>query len=231
MADAVHTQLIEAVRTYHIPPEATALLTAHKPLVIVGATGSGKDAITDYVESSSQFREVVTHTTRPPRHDDQNGINYWFVNKAQMLRLLNGHQMIEAKLIHGDTVYGISIGAYKKVIADGYNPILVIDVHGVEDISKHVPGLQAAFILPPSFEVWMERLDKRGHMSHVEKARRLQSAKAEIEHVLRSRHFNLYVNRDVHIAAQEILRGAVIPSEQHHNRELAQQLLDHIRAY
>jgi len=231
MANNIKLQLAEAVRLYRVPPEAASLLAQHKPLLIAGATAAGKGAVADFINQNSEYGHVITHTTRPSRADEENGKDYWFVSDEEMLELLRTNRMVEVKIIHNHATYGVSIKSYRATVDSGRKPLLIIDVQGAEDIAKHVPDLQAVFLLPPSFEVWMERLDKRGHMSHVERSRRLQSARQEIEHALKSRYFNLYVNRDVNSAAQDILRGAVILSEQHHNRELAQQLLDHIRAY
>lgn len=227
----VHNYLLEAIRSYRMPDEAAELLAQHAPMLIAGATASGKGSVASYLNLSSDFAHVITHTTRPPRSDEENGKDYWFVSEEEMLKLLKESAMIEAKSIHNNAIYGTNIEAYQAVVSSGRKPLLIIDVQGAEDITKQVSALQAVFLLPPSYEVWMERLDKRGLMSHVERARRLLSAREEIEYALRSRHFNLFVNRDVNTTARAILDNVGNPSEQHHNRELAQQLIDHIRHY
>ena len=108
---------------------------------------------------------------------------------------------------------------------------MVIDVQGIEEIMQQVFNLKASFILPPSFEIWMERLARRGEMSYVERQKRLQSARMELERALNDEHFTLVVNHDVSQAAKEIMDGRTDASTQHRNRELAQQLIEHIRAY
>jgi len=231
MAGIISPQLSEAVRAYTIPPAAAALLAQHEPVLIAGATASGKGSIADYLHQNSEFSHVITHTTRAPRTGEENGKDYWFVTEEQMLALLNANQMIEAKVIHNHAVYGASIESYQAVASSGRRPLLIIDVQGAEDIAKHVPDLHAVFLLPPNYEVWMERLDKRGAMSHVERSRRLQSARMEIEKATASRYFNLVVNRDINTTAQAIIANINNPQEQHRNRELAQQLSDHIRHY
>lgn len=231
MTDSVHSQLVQKIKSYQMPPAAVELLTEHKPLIIAGVSAAGKSAVAEHIQSGSDFAHVITHTTRPPRAGEANGQNYWFVTEEQLLKLLDDNAMVEANAVHGETIYGSSIAAYEAVVAKNWRPLMVIDIQGVEIITRNVPGLNAAFLLPPTFEIWLERLDKRGQMSHVERARRLQSAASEMEHVLNNSHFNLFINRDVPTVADQITRGVVIPAEQHHNRDLVHRLIESIHAY
>jgi guanylate kinase len=231
MADSVKQQLLDKVKSYHAPASAVELLSQHKPLIIAGVTASGKATVTEYIQKISDWRHVVTHTTRPPREGEENGKDYWFVSEDEMLRLIEGNKFIEVKNIHNQQISGTSISAYKKVVEAGQKPLLITDVQGIEDITKSVPGLKAAFLLPPSFEAWMQRLDRRGRMSHVERLRRLKSASQEIIHAMNSLHFNLYINADVNLVAKAILDEVSLPAEQHHNRELAERLIEHAKAY
>lgn len=228
---SLHYQLFEAVRSYKMPAIAAEIVVKHKPLVITGVTAAGKDTVLKYIEQTADFRHVITHTTRQLRPGEANGQNYWFVDDRQMLDLLDGQKMIEAKSVHGSTVYGTSIAAYRQVLDSGYKPMLRIDVQGTLELANQLPRLQASFILPPSFEIWMERLEKRGRMSHVEKAQRLKSAQVELKAAMNSRHFIFMVNREVSLTAAELIAGTTDARTQHHNRELAKQLIDHIAHY
>lgn len=231
MDPQIHSQLLDKIRSYTIPQSAISLLSQNPPLIIAGVTASGKDAVLRQITETSNYRQVVTHTTRPSRPGEQNAQHYHFVSEEQMLELANNIQFVEMQNIHGGTIYGTSIQAYQDVVQAGHKPLIRIDVQGIEQLSRHIHGLRAYFLLPPSFEIWQERLEKRGHMSHTEKIRRFRSAKDELERVLRHPGFILIVNQDVPATATEILRGATDMVSQHKRRELAQQLLDHIRAY
>lgn len=228
MQTTVHHKLLDAVRDYKMPTAAAELLTGHESLILGGVTAAGKDTILEYIVSTTQWRHVVTHTTRKPRAGEQNGQNYWFVSQEDMLKLLETQAMIETKAVHGTTVYGTSIAAYQAVIDQGHKPLLRIDIQGILELTNQLPGLKAAFILPPSFEVWMERLENRGRMSHIEKIQRLRSAQMELKEALNSRHFMFVVNREFKVTADEILRGVSDGLTQHRNRELAEQLIDHV---
>ena len=148
-----------------------------------------------------------------------------------MLSLAGSQAFIEIKLIHDRQVSGSSVQAYRAVLSAGQKPMLRIDIQGVRDLRIRVPGIRPYFILPPSFEVWMERLDKRGHMSHVERVQRLHSARLELETAIEDEHFILLINDEIPRVAQEIVDGITdIPSQQR-NRQLAHQLIDHIKAH
>lgn len=193
----IHSQLLHTIRSYDVPPTAQELLSAHQPLILTGPTASGKNTIASYIEGLGPYKRVVTHTTRPIRPGEVEGRHYYFVSEQTMLGLLMDERMIEAKLIHGETVYSTSIEAYKEVVNAGNKPILVIDVQGAEEIIKKVPSLQPVFVLPPDFETWMERLHLRGSMSHQERQRRFRSAQKELELAFKNDHYTLVINHDV----------------------------------
>ncbi|MBI4033848.1 hypothetical protein HY379_02505 [Candidatus Saccharibacteria bacterium] len=225
----IHSQLLEKVREYHMPQAARDLLAAHPPLVIAGITASGKSSATSYITDTTQYRQVVSHTTRRPRSDEANGTDYYYVSDEAMLEMVNNRAMVEVQTILGDTVYGISLGAYQDVVNSGYKALLSIDVQGVKEISKYLPDLRPVFLLPPSFERWMEMLEKRGRMSHSERLKRMHSARGELEKALASERFHLVVNQDIPKTAREILGGIRDQSEQHRNRETANILLDRLK--
>ncbi|MBX4199627.1 hypothetical protein KW789_01915 [Candidatus Saccharibacteria bacterium] len=228
---ALHQELFEKVRSYRTPEVAVQLLNSNPPMIIAGATATGKSSVLKRIEEISEYRHVITHTTRPPRPGEVDGQNYWFVDEEGMIRLLDDQAMIEVKAVHGDTLYGPAVTSYQAVISSGHKPILVIDVQGVEELSKSIPKQKAFFILPPNFDEWMQRLEKRGQMSSVEKASRLNSARLELEEALRQPRFILVTNYDIHRAAHEILGGTTDPRIQAQNRELAQTLISHIQSY
>lgn len=229
--DNILSQLLDLVRQYKMPPAAAELLTANSPLILTGTTGSGKDAIEDYIQKISSWRHVVTHTTRPMRPGEQNGIDYWFVDEAEMLKLVGEQAFIEVKFIHDRQVSGSSLNAYSSTLQSGYKPLMRIDVQGIQELHQHAPGIRPVFILPPSFEAWMERLEGRGRMSHVEKVQRMHSARRELEIAIQNERFILVVNDEIPRVSREILDGTTDAATQYRNRELAQRLIDHIKAY
>jgi guanylate kinase len=226
---SVHSQLLDQVRNYKMPQTAQDLIVRHPPLVIAGITASGKNSVVRYITETTDYRQVITHTTRQPRTDETNGRDYFFVSDEQMLQLLNNKAMIEAKNVHGNAVYGVSIRAYQDVVFAGHKPLLIVDVKGVEELTKYLPKLRPVFLLPPSFERWVEMLEDRGRMSHLERLRRMHSARSELLEVMTKERFFLVVNYDVPNTAREILKDIHDPSSQRKAREVAHLLIDRLK--
>ncbi len=224
----MHADLLAAVRAYQMPEAAVELLKANPPLILAAVSAAGKDTIAKYVIEHSDYRRSISHTTRPMRAGEENGVDYWFVTEAEMLELISHQALIETQAVHGETVYGSSLAAYQQVVADGHRPLLIMDIQGVDKLTRRLPSLRPYFILPPSYEEWLHRLAKRGSMGAGEKTRRLASARKEIEYVLRQPHFHLVVNREVPVAAAEILSGRPGPAAES-NRALAHDLLNRLK--
>ena len=226
---ARHSQLLEKVRDYKMPQAAQDLLAANPPLVIAGITASGKNSVARYLAETSEYRHVITHTTRQPREEAADAHEFHFVNDERMLELIDSRAMIEAKEVHGDTVYGTSIKAYQDVVQAGHKPMLIIDIQGVEDINKYITNLRPYFLLPPSFDDWMRMMEKRGRMSHSERLRRMHSALDELESVLKRGRFTMLINQDIPQTAKTIEADAHDFSVQHKSREIAEQLVERLR--
>ncbi|HEY5549589.1 MAG TPA: hypothetical protein VIK37_00030 [Candidatus Saccharimonadales bacterium] len=226
---SIHSQLLEKVRDYRMPPAARDLLNAHLPLVIVGITASGKSSVTDYIKQTSDYRQVITHTTRQPRPGEVHGQHYYFISDEDMIKMMADEALVEVQTIHSHEVYGISLSAYQTVLKGGYKPLLIIDVQGVEEISQYVPKLRPVFLLPASFDEWMRMLEKRGRMSHAERLRRMHSAHAELEKVLEKEKFFFVTNRDVPSTARDILGDVHDHASQRRGRETAQLLIDRLK--
>ena len=224
----IRQQLLEEVKKYTMPVAAAAFLAENPPLIICSVTASGKNTVANHIIATTDYRETVSHTTRPPRAGETNGQHYWFVDEAKMLELVRSKGFVEIKTIHGETVYGTSVDAYKLVPKDGHKPLLVIDVQGVEEISRGLPELKPYFLLPPSYEEWMNRLHSRGVITEEDKANRIVSAKREITTVLKNPAYILVVNDQIETTANKILSGQTDKAEQTKNRHLARNLYRHL---
>ena len=156
-------------------------------------------------------RHASRATTRAPRPfrkgSEVNGVHYWFLTEEQALEKLSQGGYIESKVVHGDTLYGTSITAYKQIVDSGRIPILDIDVQGMEEFMRVDPDFEAIVLLPPSFEVWNERIDARGDMTSENKLRRFKTAVIEYNKPFENRQFYPVVNTEVVEAARIIESG------------------------
>jgi len=211
-----------------MPQPAVKLLESAKPLILCGVTAAGKDATSQYLSERSNFERVVTHTTRRPRPGEVTGRDYWFVGESDMEALIEQAAFIEVQVLNGDRVYGTSLAALELAASRGQKPLMIIDIHGAAKIAKVLPQIQPLFMIPPSSDVWMQRLGGRANMSDGEHDRRLHSAREELEFVLDNPAFVLIINQDLEQSAREIIRGA--PTDrgtQAERRDLAKELLEY----
>ncbi len=234
-ASSTVTQLRGMVSNYKMPDEARALLASSEFLVLCGVTAAGKNTIVNYLVEHDNFEFVVSHTTRKPRENhgvlEQNGKDYWFIDDVAMLDLVQNQQFVEVKAVHGDTFYGTSIMAIRHALTLGKRPTGEIDVQGAVELLEAARDLRPVFVLPPSYDTWMQRLGGRGSLSQGEKDRRFSSARNELELAISHPAFLLLANHAVEESAAEIMNGIVSDqSTQDARRELARELLSYLPA-
>jgi len=228
--------LSEAVTTYVIPEEAHALIHTYKPLGLAGPTGAGKGTMTQYLTQTGEYAPIVSDTTRAPRPHangyEVNGVHYWFLSEQEALEKIKQSEYIEAKLVHGDTLYGTSISAYERVVESDKVPILEIDVQGLEEFMKIDPDFDAVLLLPPSFEIWNERIDGRGDMTLDSKIRRFKTALDEYSKPFENSRFYPVLNTEV-VDTAELIRNGAYRDETYRQKalEVARELRDATQAF
>lgn len=204
-------ELAKLIENYQAPRSARELVAKHSPLGIAGPTGSGKDTIAHYLTQSENYSLIVSDTTRDPRkhHDgyEVNGVHYWFIDKETAAEKVKNGKYIEVKWVHGTTLYGTSVGAYRHVVEAGRTPLLVIDVQGMEDLMDEFTEFEPILLLPPSFEIWQQRLDGRGDMDLEQKLRRLNTALVEMAKPFEQPRFHPVINHEVVETAKTIKSG------------------------
>ena len=151
-------------------------------LYIVSApSGSGKTTLLQHLlRSLKDLKFSVSYTTRRPRQGEQNGLDYFFIDRASFLRMVNDGQFLEWAEFNGE-LYGTGRIFVEEQLEAGKDVILDIDVQGTKQVRSKTPDATAIFILPPSFA----ELERRLKMRMLEPAdvirRRLEIAKDEIQ--------------------------------------------------
>ncbi len=228
----VQEELAAAVRAYQMPERARMLLTNSGPLLLCGITAAGKSTLMRELIKQGGYEAVISHTTRRPRYNhgevEKHGINYYFVNEDDMLKMVHDREFVEVKQVH-DSIYGTSQFAYEAVLSNNNIPILDIDIKGAEEFVLAIPALRPVFLLPPSFEVWQRRLSARGELTRSEINVRYKSALDEISKAVSSPAFQLVINTDKVITAKAIREGAESPEAE--ARRIAQEILMRIESY
>lgn len=149
--------------------------------VISSPTGGGKTTLCEIIQKRrNDVERVITHTTRKPREGEKNGFDYYFVDKETFKEMIKRDEFVEYAIVHNN-FYGTSKKALNDVIESGKNPLLAIDVQGAKNIMEWTDRVVSVFILPPSFEEWLERLEKDRKRSDINI--RLKTAITELSEV------------------------------------------------
>ena len=165
-------------------------------------SGAGKTSLVSaLVDNCPNIRVSVSHTTRPKRAGEIDGINYHFVDRAVFEEMLANAAFLEQAEVFGN-LYGTSEAWVKNMLAQGIDVILEIDWQGARQIRKLMPDSVGIFILPPSMSTLRERLTGRGQDGDDIIARRLNEACNEMSHYVEADY--LIVNTDFNRALQEL---------------------------
>lgn len=147
--------------------------------VLAGPSGAGKTTLAHHlVDSCPATVFSVSTTTRPPRGNETDGHDYFFVSDDEFDRRVKGGFFLEWAMVHGNR-YGTSIEWVRERIADGVNVVLDIDVQGATSVKKAIPDAVLVFILPPSAELLESRLVRRSTDSTETVRKRMETASLE----------------------------------------------------
>ncbi len=171
-------------------------------IVVAAPSGAGKTTLVRaLLERDRGIDLSISHTTRAPRGAEQDGLHYHFVTRERFLEMVEAGAFLEHADVFGNC-YGTARATVEARLAAGRDVLLEIDYQGARQVRERYPNAVSAFILPPSFEVLMQRLRKRGEDSPAAIARRSAAAREEIAH---SHEFDyLVINDDLSVALDDL---------------------------
>ncbi|MCD6463156.1 MAG: guanylate kinase [Thermotogae bacterium] len=178
--------------------------------VISGPSGVGKSTIIK--EVLKRFDDVtfsISYTTRPRRPDEENGVDYFFVNERTFKRLIKRGEFLEWALVHG-YYYGTSKSQVKENLSRGRHVLLDIDVQGALKVMDIYPDAVFIFIAPPTFSDLKTRLMMRKTETEEEMQKRLEDAKWELSNAHKFEY--LIVNKEITRSIKNL--EAIIVAEQ-----------------
>ncbi|MDH5761483.1 MAG: guanylate kinase [Nitrospinota bacterium] len=150
------------------------------PLIFSAPSGTGKTTLREKLKQELPDIEFsVSHTTRPPRANEKDGVDYYFISKEAFLNMIDCDEFLEWAQIH-DHYYGTSRTTTEKILEMGKDLILELDVQGVESLRALKYQGVYIFILPPSMQELEKRLTGRGTESGEQVKKRLRVGEQEI---------------------------------------------------
>ena len=199
-----------------------------KLFIITAPSGAGKTTLVHALVSQDKNLCVsISHTTRPARVGEENGVNYHFIEKSEFTTRLSEGDFLESAEVYGYH-YGTSKLWVSEQLNKGLDVILEIDWQGAQQIRKLYPDTCSIFILPPSIEALTERLTERAQDDSETIDNRMQQAQGVMEHVAEANF--VVVNDDFQTALQDIRaiirsQRLVVTSQQRNLSELLSSLV------
>lgn len=198
-------------------------MTDHKPefgptmqpllIVISGPSGVGKDSVLIRMkERGLPFHFVVTATTRAPRPEEREGVDYIFVSRDEFAAMIDEGELMEYALVYSD-YKGIPKAQVRKALASGKDVVMRVDVQGAATVRKISPEAILIFLTTSSEQELVDRLERRLTESSEDLTMRIATARQEFKRI--GEFDYIVVNRDSQLDETVDTITAIIEAEHH----------------
>jgi len=167
--------------------------THHKIIIITAPSGAGKTTITRHLLNTypNKLAFSISAATRPPRGNEKNGIDYYFISQEEFTNKIQHEEFVEWEMVYEGKYYGTLKAELHRIWSQNKIPLLDIDVKGAIHVQQQYPETTLSlFIEPPSIDELKRRLTERGTenddslMARVSKASYELSFKHSFHHVI-----------------------------------------------
>ena len=175
-----------------------------KVIIFCAPSGSGKSTIISSLMPREELHLAfsISATTRPPRGQEQDGVEYFFLTPEEFRRRIAADEFVEYEEVYTDRFYGTLKSQVEKQLADGQNVVFDVDVHGGMRLKEYFGDRALSlFIQPPSIEALRQRLEGRGTDAPEVIQQRLDRAAYELSFA--PRFDRIVVNDDLETAKTE----------------------------
>jgi guanylate kinase len=173
------------------------------PVILAAPSGTGKTTIARrLLELRPDLGFSVTCTTRAPRPAERHAVDYFFLAGDEFEAKVARGEFAEHAVVHGKR-YGTLRSEIARLMADGRNPIMTIDVQGAVQFVQAFPEAVLIFLLPPSAVELLARLSGRGSEDRSTLATRVDSALTELATIDRFEY--VVVNDELNHAVAQVL--------------------------
>ncbi len=198
------------------------VLEPPNPLLIVisGPSGVGKDSVLEEMKSRGlPFHFVITATTRAPRPEETDGVDYFFLSQDEFARMIDEGELLEYAVVYQD-YKGIPKSQVRKALASGKNVIMRIDVQGAETVRKLAKDALLIFLTPQNEEELINRLENRNTEDNESLKLRIATTRQEYNKI--DLFDYMVVNKDEQLMVAVDMIEAIIKAEQQrvHQRDV-----------
>ncbi|CAN2196869.1 Gmk Guanylate kinase [Candidatus Nanopelagicaceae bacterium] len=155
-------------------------VSSGKLIVLSGPGGVGKSSVAKYLKENSELHVSVSATTRSPRVNEIEGVDYFFYSQERFDRAIANNEFLEWADFAGNR-YGTPRSAVEQSLQSGRSVLLEIEIAGAKQIKAKIPEAILVFLEPPTWEELVSRLEGRGTDSPERRAARLALAQEEME--------------------------------------------------
>ncbi len=178
-------------------------------IVVSGPSGAGKGTVLARAFGKyPNLRYSVSVTTRAPREKEVDGVDYYFKNIDEYMKMLHDNEFLEHQCVYGN-YYGTPRKKVEEALEKGFDVVLEIDVKGALEIKSKFSEAVMIFVTPGSRATIEERLKKRSTEKEEELMVRMGSAIEELKQA--EKYDYIVVNEDAEKCAEDI--GAIIRAE------------------
>lgn len=194
-------------------------------IVFSGPSGAGKGTLLEeYFKRGGNAVYSISATTRKPRAGEVDGVHYHFVTREAFEQMIKDDEVVEYTIYNGN-YYGSPAAPIRKLLEEGKDVILEIEVEGAAQVRSRFPEAVSVFVIPPTFEELSRRLIGRGTENDEEIKNRLATARKEV--AMASQYDYIVVNDKVSCAADRL--GYIIEAarcSQKFNKEFIEEVLE-----
>ncbi len=148
-------------------------------IVLSGPGGVGKSTVAQLLKSSPEIIVSISATTRAPRFNERDGVDYHFYSEEEFDRAIKSGEFLEWAEFAGSR-YGTGAAPVLSALKDGKSVLLEIEISGAKQVKAKMPEALLVFLEPPTWEELVSRLEGRGTDSPQRRAARLALAQEEM---------------------------------------------------
>ena len=186
-------------------------------IIISSPSGAGKTSVCKkIINHDKKIKLSISHTTRAPRDNETNGVDYFFISSEIFNRKILDHSFLEHANVFGN-YYGTSKKNVEEILSKGLDVLFDIDWQGAAQIlNTNLTKIITIFLVPPSKEAVFERLTKRSNETGDDLEaiqRRMLEYENEMTHANEYKY--IVVNNDIEECAKKVIN--IIENERNSN--------------